>query len=91
MLIFILFVIVQITAAQKCIYAVDKNNASLSSVKCSNVMSMNDIADEIQKNWTSLEIINKATHSFFSNIAGDNLDNFKDLSIFFTWKKSNKI
>jgi Leucine-rich repeat (LRR) protein len=32
---------------------------------------MNDIADEIKSNWLSIKIVNKATHTHFSNVAGN--------------------
>lgn len=61
--------VLKISFAQKCTSIVDSRNVT-QTVKCTNVMSMNDIADEIKSNWASLRIVNKAAHPYFSNIAG---------------------
>lgn len=35
---------------------------------------MNDIANEIEKDWNYVRIINRATHTQFSNTAGNEFD-----------------
>lgn len=39
-------------------------------MQCVNLGSMVDIADEIRGNWTSIAVINKASHTQFNNNAG---------------------
>lgn len=54
--------------AEKCKYVYIESE--FQTVECINVMSMMEIADEIKSNWSSVSIINKATHTQFSNFAG---------------------
>jgi hypothetical protein len=37
-------------------------------------MSMNDIAKEIERDWSYVRIINRASHTQFSNAAGNAFD-----------------
>lgn len=67
-LIFLTF-FVELFAAQKCSSFYDDKNVFL-TVNCVNLRSMVDIADEIRGNWTSITVVNKASHTEFANNAG---------------------
>ncbi|KAG5678516.1 hypothetical protein PVAND_008183 [Polypedilum vanderplanki] len=55
--------------SQKCSQVYDNKNVS-QYILCNNVLSMNDISEEIKSNWVSVKIVNKApTHTQFSNVA----------------------
>lgn len=79
--IFILFFVCisQIVVAQKCSYIFDDKNV-FQNVQCSNLGSLIDVADEIQSNWTSVKVVNRASHPQFSNNAGKFLIHFKAVS-----------
>lgn len=68
--IFLILIILKFSSAQKCSTVFDSRNVT-QIVECTNVMSMNDIASEIKKDWSYVRIINRATHTQFSNSAGN--------------------
>lgn len=69
-LIIFILAIAKLSLALKCSITLDSRNVS-QIVECINVKSMNDIADEIGKDFSYVRIINRATHTQFSNTAGN--------------------
>lgn len=63
MKLFLLFLLVKLVSLQKCTYFYDQLNV-FESVQCRNVNSMLDFGDEIQANWTKVDIVNKAGLQF---------------------------
>lgn len=69
-LILVAFCVLKIVLGQKCLVVEDVKNIAPKKIRCNNVVSMMDIADEIKSNWTHIEIVNQASHAQFSNKAG---------------------
>lgn len=70
---FLTCLITNLVIAQKCSKVQDSRNVT-EIVECINVSSMNDIASEIKSDWSYVRIINRATHTEFSNTAGNGHD-----------------
>lgn len=68
-LVFLILSFLKLLSAQKCSKVFDNRNVT-QIIECTNVMSMNDIANEIQSDWIYVKIKNSATHTQFSNSAG---------------------
>lgn len=56
--------------AQKCSYVYDVKNV-FKTVQCLSLTSMKGIAEEIQPNWTSIEIINRGARMQFAVNSGN--------------------
>lgn len=88
-LILILF-FVQLVSLQKCTYTYDQTNV-FESVQCKNVNSLLDFGDEIQGNWTKVDIINKVglQFSITSGMFIDNLyEHYRYRSFFYYFPDS---
>jgi hypothetical protein len=58
--------------AQKCTKVFDEKNVNVvKTMQCVNLRTMVDISEEIRENWTSIAVVNKASHPTFSNNAGN--------------------
>lgn len=69
--IFLIFLCaIRFSSAHKCSYILDDKNV-FKTVRCIDVNSINDVADEMRGNWSSLQIVNRATHTQFSNAVGN--------------------
>ena len=66
----LIFVIINLAIAQKCLKVQDSRNVS-QIFECVNVLTMNDIASEINSDWSYVRIVNRVTHTQFSNAAGN--------------------
>lgn len=65
----LLICVLKIVLSQKCSSVFDAKNV-FKTMNCVNLLSMVDIAEEIRENWTSITVINKASHTKFNNNAG---------------------
>lgn len=66
----LIFLIINLAIAQKCSKVQDSRNVS-QIFECVNVLTMNDIASEIKSDWNYVRIVNRVTHTQFSNAAGN--------------------
>ena len=66
----LIFLIINLAIAQKCLKVQDSRNVS-QIFECVNVLTMNDIASEINSDWSYVRIVNRVTHTQFSNAAGN--------------------
>lgn len=66
----LIYLIINLAIAQKCSKVQDSRNVS-QIVECVNLLSMSDIATEIKSDWAYVRIVNRVTHTQFSNAAGN--------------------